>query len=402
MRYTELRIETRREAPARARTEGEALLIRAGYLDAGQRPTALGDLALARLTASARTDPERWSELGRVITTSSGATVIEAGAGGVDLLVCTNCDYADLAQTARIRKTHPIAEPLLPLERVATPDCHSIETLASFLGILESRTAKALLYVHKGTDSLVFVVVRGDRQASDAKLQSLLGELQPASIEQITAAGVVPGYASPIGLSNIEIVVDDLIPVSPNLVAGANEEGFHLRNTNYGRDFRAQAIADITLARSGDPCPECSTPMRAGPGYVVTDSSGPQGLNGLLCLAENCHDERGLRFPFGMGAFDVHVLHLPSRGGLTGPVAEELHSMLEQAGVPVLLDDREERAGVKFNDADLIGCPVRITVGERHVQERMVELKFRSDSNVELTPIDAVLDRVHSLGGITQ
>jgi prolyl-tRNA synthetase len=185
-------------------------------------------------------------------------------------------------------------------------------------------------------------------------------------------------------------------------VAGANQDGFHLLNSNYERDYQAQAIADLTLARPGDACPDCGSAMNAARAYVVLDSGGIHKVNALLCLAGTFHDERGLRIPFGMGAFDVYLLHLPSRAGLTAPAAAELHGALERAGIPVLYDDRDERAGVKFNDADLIGCPVRITVGEKHWNDRMVELKPRSSSSIEITPIDAVLDRIRSLAKMPQ
>ncbi|HET6845574.1 MAG TPA: YbaK/EbsC family protein, partial [Anaerolineales bacterium] len=315
-------------------------------------------------------------------------------------LVCSNCGYADAQRTARSKKPSPDAEPPLPVERVATPDCHTIESLATFLGISQARTAKALLYVRAGADDLVFVLVRGDMQASETKLRSISGALRAATPSQILAAGAVPGYASPIGLSGVEIIVDDLIPGSPNLVAGANEDGFHLRNTNYGRDYAATRIADITLAQPGDACAQCGEPLHAANGYVVSDTGGFKPLAAVLSLAEKCRDERGLVIPFGMGAFDVHLLHLPSRTGLTAPLAEELYALLERASIPVLYDDRDERAGVKFNDADLIGCPVRITVGEKHANDRMVELKARSQSEIDLTPMGDVVDRVHSLANM--
>jgi prolyl-tRNA synthetase len=286
---------------------------------------------------------------------------------------------------------------MLPLQRVATPDCSTIEALAIFLGIPPDKTAKALLYVRKGTDQLTFVVVRGDKQASEAKLRATAGELTAATHDQIVAAGAVPGYASPIGLQDVQILVDDLIPISPNLVAGANEHGFHLLNTNYGRDYQADTVADLTLTRPGDGCPQCGSPLVLSTGFVVADRIGVNGFNALLCLAEQHRNEGGLQIPFGMGAFDVYLLHLPSREGLTAPIAADLHDALEQAGIPVLYDDRDERAGVKFNDADLIGCPARITVGEKYVKDRMVELKVRSGSTTEIIPLDGVPDRIQSL-----
>jgi prolyl-tRNA synthetase len=331
------------------------------------------------------------------VRTSDGKTVIVAPVGDFELLRCTGCSYADGVQTARQRKPPPAAEPMLALERVTTPDCSTIESLAALLGIPESKTAKALLYVRKGTEQVVFAVVRGDMQASEAKLRTAAGELAAATYAQIESAGIVPGYASPIGIHGVEILVDDLIPHSPNLVAGANEHGYHLLNTNYGRDYQARTVADLTLTKAGDACPECASPLQAAPGYCVADATGVHALSAMLCLAEGQHDERGLRMPTGMGAFDVYLMHLPSRDGLTAPLAAGMHDALEQAGIAVLYDDRDERAGVKFNDADLIGCPIRITVGEKHLNDRMVELKLRSSATTEIVPIDGITHRVQSL-----
>ncbi len=397
MRYSELRIETRRELPARARTDGERYLIRAGYVDSAGTLTRLGELAGARLMSAVRAEPGRWAVVGPTVTTSAGETVVEATGGDVAILRCPHCGYADAAQSARRRLAVPAAEPMLPMQRVATPDCNTIESLASYLGVPQEKTAKALLYVRGSSNQFVFVVVRGDMQASEVKLRSAGGELHVASHDQIVAAGAVPGYASPVGLSGAHILVDDLIPLSPNLVSGANEPGFHVLNTNYGRDYTADRVTDLTLARPGDPCPDCASPLQAGKGFVVADQAGIRGFKALLCLADRHRDEHGLSLPFGMGAFDVHVLHLPSRTAATAPIAAELHESLEQTGIPVLYDDRDERAGIKFNDADLIGCPVRITVGEKHLHDRMVELKPRSSSDSEILPIDAVMDRIQSL-----
>jgi prolyl-tRNA synthetase len=397
MRYSELQIETRREMPARARTDGERCLVRAGYIDSGGRLTRLGDLANARLHAAVSADPGKWAVLGAALTTSEGQTVVQSATGDFDILLCAKCGYADAVQTAERQRPTPSSEPMRPVERVETPGCSTIEALAGFLGIPQEKTAKALLYTRKGSEQLVFVVLRGDMQASESKLRAAAGELVAASHGQIAAAGVVPGYASPIGVRGAQILADALIPLSPNLVAGANEHGFHLLNTNYGRDYQADVVADLTVARPGDGCPRCGSPLNAARGYVVADPSGLRGLNALLCLAENHRDEGGLHFPFGMGAFDAYLLHLPSKSGVTVSVAADLHRTLNEAGVPVLYDDRDERAGVKFNDADLIGCPVRITVGEKHVNDQMVELKPRSTGNVEIIPIDGVVDRIRSL-----
>ncbi len=398
MRFSELRIETRRELPARARTDGERLLIRAGYVDSAGKLTRLGELAHARLRSAVIAEPGRWAVLGPALTTSNGETVVEAVAGDFAILRCPQCGYADACYRAPASdRRRPRPNPCSQWNELRLRTAIRSIPLRVFSGFRrQRRPRRCCMCAAAATNSCSLwcaAICRRARRNS----ASVAGELHAASHDQIAAAGAVPGYASPVGLGDAQIMVDELIPLSPNLVAGGNEPGFHLLNTNYGRDYTAERIADLTLARAGDPCPDCASPLQAGKGYVVADVAGFRAFNALLCLADRHRDEHGLHFPFGMGAFDVHLLHLPSRSGETAPIAAELHASLQQAGIPVLYDDRDERAGVKFNDADLIGCPVRITVGEKHLHDRMVELKPRSSSDSEVVPIDGVMDRIQSL-----
>jgi prolyl-tRNA synthetase len=279
---------------------------------------------------------------------------------------------------------------------VRTPGCKTIESLAAYLEVAPSKTAKALLYSRPGTDDLVFVVIRGDMQLAERKLRAAVGELQPATPGQIAKAGAVPGYASPIGMRGAFVIVDDLIPASSNLIAGANVDGFHLKNANFGRDYGADQVADLTLADAGDPCSICESPLVGVTGIVLADKEGPRSANILLGLAEVHHDERGLHLPVGIAPFDVYLLHLSSRTLDTQSAASDIHQELEAAGVAVLFDDREARAGVKFNDADLIGCPIRITVGDKHLQDRMVELKNRIGGSNELISVEDIVPTVVS------
>lgn len=398
MRFQELQIETRRERPARARTDGESYLIRAGYLRAQDDLTRLGERAISRLGHTSKDDDDFLLRLGLpVLKTAEDEVVAVHPTGDLHLLRCPTCGYAASVETARARKEPLPPEQALPIERVATPDCTTIESLATFLGVPPAKTAKALLYARPGSDDLVFVVIRGDMQISERKLHAVAGALQPATRDQITSAGAIPGYASPIGLRQAFVVVDDMIPDSENLVAGANQAGFHLKNSNYGRDYQAHKVADLTLAHPGDSCEACSSPLESAAGYLLADRSGIRFTSALQALAEQNHDDRGLRLPLGAAPFDVHLLHIPSRETDTKGAAAVIHGRLEEAGISVLFDDRDERAGVKFNDADLIGCPLRVTVGERNLADRMVELKRRSDASIELIPIDETVTRLRSL-----
>lgn len=397
MRFLDLHIETRRERPAKARSDGEALLIRAGYVDSAGGLTPLG-LRSARRIAAATQDGRQLDGLGApVVRTITGDSFAVSQLGDVSMLHCQNCGYASDADTAAAAKSVQPPQAELPLERVETPGCRTIESLAAFLGVPPSRTAKALLYSRPDAEGLVFVMIRGDMQLAVPKLRTVVGDLQPATPEQIANAGAVPGYASPIGASGALVVVDDLIAQSANLVAGANMEGFHFRNTNLGRDYTADRIIDLTLASAGDPCSQCGSPLRAVTGLILADKGKLRADNALRLLAEHHHDERGLHLPAAMAPFDVYLLHIHSHASDIRSMATEMHEAMEASGVSVLLDDREVRAGVKFNDADLIGCPIRLTMGEKHLRDGMVEFQDRIAGPAQLLPLPDLVRTVRSL-----
>jgi len=253
------------------------------------------------------------------------------------------------------------------------------------------KTAKALMFVRKTDEKFVFVVVRGDMTMSEAKLAALVGEIRLANDAEIRAVGAVPGYASPIGVQNALILVDDLIPQSPNLVAGANEAGYHLKNVNCGRDYRPDMVADLTLATAGDPCATCGAPLESTKGWVLASEGAFDFEKILFALAESHHDEKGLTLPALAAPFDVYLMNVLGKTMNTTQAAEKLYNQLTGAGTSVFFDDRDERAGVKFNDADLIGCPVRVTVGERGLQGGMVEVKFRRESENKLISLDQIV-----------
>lgn len=345
------------------------------------------------------------------------------------LLLCDDCGYAANRHIANFQKPKNPNEEPLPAEKVATPNVKTIEDLANFLGVPESKTAKAVFVMasipegQQTVDRFVFAVVRGDMELNETKLANAIkaNALQPATEEEIIAVGAVPGYASPVGLKDTLVIVDDMIPESPNLVAGANEEGFHLRNVNYGRDYQADIVADIVSAREGDTCPNCSGLLRVVRGVEVgnifklgtrySDSMGCYYLdkNGkekpiimgsygigsgrlLACVAEEHHDEHGLIWPISVAPYHVHIVALIGKGaGEVKEAAEHLYSILEAADVEVLFDDRQESPGVKFNDADLIGIPIRLTVSKRSLQQGGVEFKRRDSQEKSIIPVDQII-----------
>jgi prolyl-tRNA synthetase len=234
-------------------------------------------------------------------------------------------------------------------------------------------------------------------QLSEAKLKAQVGEVRAAVAEEIIRAGAVPGYASAVGLREALIVVDDLVPRSPNLVAGANEAGYHLLNTNHGRDYSAEIVTDLIQAKEGDACARCGNPLSVVPAIVVAGPNKYEYENILLALAETHHDGKGLTLPRPAAPFDVYLMHLSGRELDTRAKAEELYHAMRDAGMSVLFDDRDERAGVKFNDADLIGCPVRVTVGEKGLSAGMVELKPRKGLENQSVQVETIIDKLHSM-----
>ncbi len=393
MRYPELHIETQRQAPSRARSEGLSMLLRAGYVTRDGEWTPLGRHAYAKIEELSQTKPpaQAFALLKLpVVETRDGEYLFPLRQGAVEAAQCPACGYAARRSVAKVKKPDVSQEAAKPLEKVLTPDCHTIEALAQFLHVPEAQTAKALMYTRTTDNKFVFVVVRGDMQLSEDKLRKHVGDFRLATADEIAKAGATPGFASPIGLKDALVVVDDLIPGSPNLVAGANEAGYHLLNTNYGRDYTAEIVEDLILAEPGSPCPDCGEPLSIINGDLLAGSDGYCFGSVLEALAETHHDEKGLTLPVQAAPFDVYMLHIPGKEMDTRQKAEELHDTWQQSGISVLFDDRDERAGVKFNDADLIGCPVRATIGEKTAKNGMVELKTRTgNASIQISFADA-------------
>jgi prolyl-tRNA synthetase len=234
-------------------------------------------------------------------------------------------------------------------------------------------------------------------QMSAAKLNALVGETRIATGEEIVKAGAVAGYASPIGLKNALLIADEIVPVSQNLAAGANEAGFHFINTNFGRDYSAQIVADLAQAGADCECDQCGHPLLSGDAIRLSAHQSLHYKNILLALAESYRDEKGLAFPRSAAPFEVYLMHVPGKQMDTRAKSDEIYNELQNAGIRILYDDRDERAGVKFNDADLIGCPLRMTVGEKGLKEGMVELKPRKVKENQLVPVEKLLDYIKSV-----
>lgn len=387
MKYHDLHIQTQREAPNNARTEGFSFLVRAGYLTRENIPTKLGELALEHLSEAGNKALSALSTIG-----NDKEAFFPIASGDVEVAHCPSCKYTERSELAQFKKMALPQEELSPIEKISTPDCNTIESLANLLDVPKEKTAKALMYTRVSDGKFIFVVVRGDMQASEAKLKAQIGDIRAATAEEILRGGAAAGYASAIGLKEALIVADDLIPASTNLVAGANETGWHLKNTNYGRDYSAEVIADVVQAKENDPCVQCGSPLS-----VLSAIQLDNVENILLALAESYHDEKGLTLPHPAAPFDVYLMHVPGKELDTRAKAEELYNELQSTGISVLFDDRDERAGVKFNDADLIGCPVRVTAGEKGLKEGMVELKPRKVKENQLVKVEEIVEKIKSI-----
>ena len=346
---------------------------------------------------------------------------------GEDVLVlCEHCGYAANRQVAVVPKPDPAPEEPLELEEVATPGTTTIASLAEFLGIGPERTAKAAFFV-TGDGRLITAVVRGDHEVNETKLANVVkavGGIRPAQVEEIRAAGMEPGYGSPIGAHGTAVVVnDDLVARSPNLVAGANREGYHYRNVNAGRrDYQADFTADITNAQEGDPCPVCGQSVilrngievgnifklgtrfadAAGASYLGEDGvahpivMGSYGIGvgrNVACVVEAHHDEKGIIWPAEVAPYAAHLVSIgAAKEPRVTEVAERLHSLAAEAGPrhEILWDDRDESPGVKFTDAELLGMPWILTVSPRSLAAGGIEVTERATGERSTRPIEEV------------
>lgn len=350
------------------------------------------------------------------------------------ILYCESCGYAANREVAVFQRPVAIEEELLPVEEVETPDTPTIQALADLLGIPTSKTAKAVFF--KGDSGrFLFVVIRGDLDVNETKLRNATGErgLTPATAEEIAAVGAEPGYGSPVGVHDAFIVVDESVRDSPNLVAGANRPGWHLKNVNLGRDYRADLVTDLATAEAGFPCPKCGNAMKdtraievgnifkLGTRYsekldatyldangeshpIVMGSYGIGSGRSVATVVEQRHDEKGIIWPLSIAPYHVSLIDIPAPDDARPKeVAERLYRELQDVGVEVLYDDRDERPGVKFNDADLIGIPLRVAVSARNLASDRIEIKLRTEKDPTFAPLDqAVAEIVRVLAELAE
>jgi len=346
--------------------------------------------------------------------------------GEDEIIHCPKCQYTANADKAQSNKERVENGKPLPLEKVSTPGMATIEEVSGFLKVPQSHTLKAVFYIADG--ELVFVVIRGDLEVNEVKLNNALNctELRMATEAEVIEAGIVAGAASPVGIKDIKVVADDSITSGTNFVGGANKPETHLKNINYPRDFKTDIITDIARARAGDKCPRCGEKLTSSRGIEVghifklgtflsekldaffIDADGAShpivmgsygiGLGRLLAAAiEQNHDDKGIIWPLAIAPYHIYLCPLYREDSKASDVAEKLYAELEAEGLEVLFDDRKESPGVKFNDADLLGIPFRLTVSPRTLKTNSVEIKKRPDKESELLPLEGVVKRLKEL-----
>jgi prolyl-tRNA synthetase len=335
--------------------------------------------------------------------------------GEDEILLCPRCGYAANAEKADFRRPPPLPAEPAPVEKVRTPGRKTIAELAEFLHIDPRQTCKAVFYRADGKP--VFVAIRGDLDVNEIKLKNTLKarDLEPMDEAVVRSAGLVAGYASAVGLKGMTVVADSSAIEAHNLVAGANEPDAHFLNTNHGRDWQADIVADIALARRGDACATCGTPLdtRRGIemghvfklgtiyseaiGVYYLDEAGERrpavmgtygiGLERLLAaVIEANHDDNGIIWPADVAPYDVHVVALNLDQEDVVAALESLEASLSPR-LSLLVDDRPDSAGIKFKDADLIGIPARVTVSPRALARGGVELRNRRSGETSVVPV---------------
>ena len=342
--------------------------------------------------------------------------MLVADSGEDTVITCPQCGYTANAEKAQFIKSHLNKEKMLPIEEISTPGMATIDDVANFMKIHSNQTLKAVFYVADG--EFIFVVIRGDLPVNEVKLKNTLKakDLRMATEAEVIEKGLVPGSASPVGIKGIKIVADDSVNTGTNFVAGGNKPDTHIKNVNYPRDFKAGIVSDIALARASDLCANCQGVFKEMHGIEVghvfklgtfysqlqganfIDANGVSkpiimgcygiGLGRLLAAAiEQHHDDKGIVWPVPIAPYHVYLCPLYREGSKVEEISEKLYSEMLAEGIEVLFDDRKESPGVKFNDADLLGFPLRVTISPRTLEKDSVEVKQRSAKEVNLIPI---------------
>jgi len=354
---------------------------------------------------------------------ASNEFMVITESGEDEILRCAECGYASNMEKAQTNKLEMPEEAPLLLTEVATPDMKTIEGVAEFLKLPTAKTIKAVF--HSADGEFIFTIIRGDLEVNETKLKNQLkcSELHLATEAEVESAGIIAGFASPVGLKGVRIVADDSVTTGINYVVGANKPGYHFINANYHRDFKADLVADIALASNGDSCPNCRGKLSSAQGIEVghifklgtfmsekmgaffLDTDGVSkpivmgcygiGLGRLMAAeVEHNHDDKGIIWPLSIAPYQVYLCALSLDKEDVQSVSEGIYNDLQESGIEVIYDDRDISAGIKFNDADLLGIPLRLTVSPRTLKNQTIELKWRTDKDSQFISLEDAISEI--------
>ena len=343
-----------------------------------------------------------------------------AETGEAELVYCSKCDYAADVEKAELHEIVAADEALQDVEEIATPDCKTIQAVCDYLKLPIEKSVKAVAF--SSEKGLILCFVRGDHEVNEIKVVNTVGvpEVMMAEDSELVAAGTAGGYMGPKGLDSkkVIVIVDNTVMKMHNFCCGANKAGYHLLNVNPNRDFTPTYVADIRLIQAGDPCPHCGAPVAHARGTEVgqvfklfTKYSGAMGAKYLdedgkeqpvvmgcygigvgrtmQAVAEQYNDKDGMMWPRAVAPYEVIVLPMNTKDETSTNKAFEIYEALQKAGVETVIDDRNERPGVKFKDADLIGYPLRVVCGPKTLEQGKLEIKIRKTGEVKMLDLQS-------------
>jgi len=358
------------------------------------------------------------ADSGAIGGSGSHEFMVIADSGEAEIVFCTSCDYAANVEKAELFPLEAQEEAMLTKEEVVTPDCKTIADVCAYLKLPVDHSVKAVAY--NSEKGLILCFVRGDHEVNEIKVINTCGviDLEMATEEQLAAAGTVGGYMGPVGIDNkkVIVVVDATVMKMHNVCCGANKEGYHFINVNPGRDFTPTYVADIRLIQEGDPCPHCGGEVSKARGIEVgqvfklftkyssalkatyLDENGKEqpmvmgcygvGVSRTMAAAiEQNYDDNGIIWPIEIAPYHVLVVPVNTKDEASAAKAEEIYMQLKKVGLETVID-RNERPGVKFKDADLIGYPLRVVVGPKTLTEGNLEVKIRKTGEIRYLPLD--------------
>ena len=360
------------------------------------------------------------ADSGAIGGSGSHEFMVIADSGEAEIVYCNECDYAANVEKAEMHVIEAPEEEAKAVEEVKTPDCKTIADVCAYLNLPVDKSVKAVAF--NSEKGLILCFVRGDHEVNEIKVINTVGvnEVEMAEESLLAAAGTVGGYMGPVGIDpeKIIVVVDSTVMKMHNICCGANKEGYHLLNVNPGRDFTPTYVADIRLIQEGDPCPHCGGKVSKARGIEVgqvfklftkyseamhatfLDENGKEkpmvmgcygvGVSRTMAAAiEQNNDKDGMIWPVAIAPYEVLVVPVNTKDEASTQKAEAIYEELKKAGVEAVIDDRNERPGVKFKDADLIGYPLRVVVGPKTLAEGKLEVKVRRTGEVQMLPLDS-------------